>query len=169
MDRKMFKTGFLVGVFSIIAIGIYSYFNMKSITNEVMTLPIELAQLDLENTNSEKVNLKSTKPIIINFWATWCVPCVQEFPEFEEMNAKYGDKINFVMLSDEEMTKINKFKTKNGYKINILRSRKEFSHYGLKVRPATYFYNSKAELSNNIIGLITKEDLEKEILKLLEQ
>lgn len=168
MDKKMFKTGFLVGVILVIGIAIYGYFNMKTIMNDVTIPPIELVQLDLENVNAEKVNLKTGKPIIINFWATWCVPCIQEFPEFDELNEKYGDKTQFVMISDEEMTKIEKFKSKKGYKLNMLRSAKTFDKYGLMLRPATYFYNSEGKLINKISASITKEDLEKEILKLIE-
>lgn len=168
MDKKMFKIGFLVGVLLIIGIGIYGYFNMQSMMNDVTIKPIELAQLDLENAKAEKVNLKNGKPIILNFWATWCVPCVQEFPEFDELNAKYGHKVDFVMISDEEMTKIEKFKAKKGYNLNMLRSAKTFDKYGLILRPATYFYNSEGLLVNKISGAITKEDLEKEILKLIE-
>ena len=164
----MFKTGFLVGVILVIGIAIYGYFNMKTIMNDVTIPPIELVQLDLENVNAEKVNLKTGKPIIINFWATWCVPCIQEFPEFDELNEKYGDKTQFVMISDEEMTKIEKFKSKKGYKLNMLRSAKTFDKYGLMLRPATYFYNSEGKLINKISASITKEDLEKEILKLIE-
>lgn len=168
MDKKMFKIGFLVGVVLIIGIGIYGYFNMQSIMNDVTIKPIELAQLDLENAKAEKVNLNTGKPIIINFWATWCAPCVQEFPEFDELNSKYGDKVDFVMISDEEISKIEKFKGKKGYKLNMLRSTKTFDKYGLMLRPATYFYNSEGKLKNKISGGIAKEDLEKEILKLIE-
>lgn len=168
MDKKMFKIGFLVGGLLIIGIGIYGYFNMQSITNDVAIKPIELAQLDLENAKEEKVILKNGKPIIINFWATWCVPCVQEFPQFDELNEIYGDKIDFVMISDEEMMKIEKFNAKKGYKLNMLRSAKTFDKYGLMLRPVTYFYNSEGKLINKISGGIEKEDLEKEILNLIE-
>ncbi len=168
MDKKMFKIGFLVGVLLIIGIGVYGFFNMESMMNDVSVKSIELTQLDLENAKAEKVNLKIGKPIIINFWATWCVPCLQEFPDFDELNAKYGDKVDFVMISDEAITKIEKFKVKKGYKLNMLRSAKTFDEYGLLLRPATYFYNSEGKLINKISGGIAKEDLEKEILKLID-
>lgn len=164
----MFKIGFLVGALFIIGIGIYGYFNMQSIMNDVSIKSIELTQLDLENEKAEKINLKIGKPIIINFWATWCAPCVHEFPVFNELNAKYGDKIDFVMISDEAITIIDKFKVKNGYKLNMLRSTKTLDEYGLLLRPATYFYNSKGKLINKISGAISKDDVEKEILKLIE-
>lgn len=168
MDKKMFKIGFLVGVLFIIGIGIYGYFNMQSMMNDFAIKPIELSQLDLENAKAEKVNLNNGKPIIINFWATWCVPCVEELPEFDELNVKYGNKVDFVMISDEEITKIEKFKIKKGYKLKMLRSTKTFDKYGLMLRPATYFYNSEGKLKNKISGEIAKKDLEKEILKLIE-
>lgn len=168
MDKKMFKIGFLVGALFIIGIGIYGYFNMQSLMNDATIKPIELAQLDLENAKAEKVNLKNGKPIIINFWATWCVPCVQEFPVFEDLHTKYGDKVDFLMISDEEITKIEKFKAKKGYKLNMLRSVKKFEEYGLILRPATYIYNSEGKLINKISGEIEKGEIEKEILKLIE-
>ena len=37
-------------------------------------------------------NLSPDSTYVINFWATWCVPCVKELPYFEELNAKYKDK-----------------------------------------------------------------------------
>lgn len=168
MDKKMFKIGFLVGVILIIGIGMYGYFNMKTIVNETTTKPIELVQLDLENLNGEKVIVRSGKPIVITFWATWCVPCVEEFPEFEELNKQYSDKVDFLMVSDEEVSKIEKFKVKKGYTLEMIRSLKTLDKYGLMIRPATYFYDSKGNLVNKIAGGITKKELEKEIKALIE-
>ena len=168
MDKKMFKIGFLVGVLLIVGIGIYGYFNMQSIMNDNTIKPIELVQLDIENSKGEKINLKNGKPFVINFWATWCVPCIQEFPEFEELNKKYSDKVEFLMVSDEEISKIEKFKEKKGYNLNMVRSSKTFDKYGLMLRPATYFYDSNGKLVSKFAGGITKEELEDEIKKIIE-
>ena len=169
MDKKMFKIGFVVGVLLIIGIAVFGFYQMKSVQDGSILPEIELAKLELKNSNGEKVNLKSGKPVVVNFWATWCVPCVQEFPEFELLNTKYRNEVDIVMASDEEMLKIDKFKTKKKYNLKILRSEKPFEKYNLSLRPATYFYNSNGELVHKIAGGITKKQLEAEITKLLNK
>lgn len=168
MDKRMFKVGFLVGILLIIGIGIYGgYFNFIPIVGDGTIKPIELAQLELENLKGEKITLKKGKPLVINFWATWCAPCIQEFPEFEELNKIYKNKIDFVMISDEDVSKIEKFKTKKGYTLNMSRSLKTFEKYGLMIRPATYIYDSEGNLVSKIAGEISKKKLECEIKKVI--
>ena len=165
MDKKMFKIGFLIGIVLIIGVG---YYTMKTNIIDNTTKPIILSELDLENENGEKVLLKAGKPIIINFWATWCEPCVAEFPQFEKLKNKYSDKIDFIMISDEEINKIVQFKSKKGYSLKMLRSVKIFNDYGLIGRPATYFYNSKGILIQKLGGGLSEEILENEVELLIE-
>ena len=40
-----------------------------------------------------------TKPLLINFWATWCVPCREEFPDLVKINNEYKGKIDFITIS----------------------------------------------------------------------
>ena len=42
------------------------------------------------------------RPAVINFFAAWCVPCVQEMPDFEEAFGEYGDRVAFLGLSSRE-------------------------------------------------------------------
>lgn len=38
------------------------------------------------------------KPLVINFWATWCPYCVEELPDFQRIYADYGDRVNFAFV-----------------------------------------------------------------------
>ncbi len=47
------------------------------------------------------------KPLLINFWATWCVPCREEFPDLVKIGADYKDKIDLITISLDELSEIN--------------------------------------------------------------
>ncbi len=45
------------------------------------------------------------KPIFINFWATWCAPCLAEMPSIAELQKEFGQEVHFVFISYEDFTK----------------------------------------------------------------
>jgi len=47
------------------------------------------------------------KPLLINFWATWCDPCREEFPELVRLDAAYKGKIDFITISLDDLADIN--------------------------------------------------------------
>ncbi len=47
------------------------------------------------------------KPLLINFWATWCDPCREEFPALVKIGADYKDKIDLITISLDELSEIN--------------------------------------------------------------
>ena len=49
--------------------------------------------------NTVRLSEKFGKPIVINFWATWCPPCKQELPDFDKLCKEYGDRIVFMMVN----------------------------------------------------------------------
>jgi len=69
-----------------------------------LTLP-KVTQIDQEKLkNLLKPN---GKPLLINFWATWCVPCREEFPDLVKIGADYKDKIDLITVSLDELSEIN--------------------------------------------------------------
>ncbi len=59
-----------------------------------------IAGVNTENTTIH--GLAKGKPLFLNFWATWCPPCVEEMPAVEAMYKKYGDRVNFAAISMDE-------------------------------------------------------------------
>lgn len=51
---------------------------------------------------------ENAKPLLVNFWATWCVPCVEEFPELVKIDADYRGKIDLITISLDDLAEINR-------------------------------------------------------------
>ena len=51
---------------------------------------------------------KNAKPLLINFWATWCDPCREEFPELVKINDDYEGKIDFITISLDDLAEIKR-------------------------------------------------------------
>ena len=50
----------------------------------------------------------SGKPLLVNFWATWCDPCREEFPDLVKLDAEYKGKIDFITISLDEVSELNR-------------------------------------------------------------
>ncbi len=48
------------------------------------------------------------KPLLINFWATWCVPCTEEFPLLVELDNEYKGRIDFITISLDDLAEIKR-------------------------------------------------------------
>jgi len=103
----------------------------------------------LVNLNSEKVNLSQSegKVVLINFWATWCAPCVAEMPELQDLYREYGDKVDFYFVTNEQPETVNFFLEKKGFDLPVFlqlgRSPKVLESSSL---PTTYLLSKSGEI-----------------------
>ena len=51
---------------------------------------------------------ENAKPLLVNFWATWCDPCREEFPELVKINDDYANKIDFIVVSLDDLAEIKR-------------------------------------------------------------
>ncbi len=117
--------------------------------SSIVTSKIKLT--DLEGKEIELTDLKG-KMIFINFWATWCRPCIQEMPSIVAMQSQLADKnIEFFFASDEEVDKILKFKESRSMNLNFVRVENPES-LGIEALPTTFIFDGNGELVFSEIG-----------------
>ncbi len=110
------------------------------------------------------------KPIIVNFWASWCGPCQMEMPDFDEAYADYKDEIEFLMVnmtdgSRETLEKASSFIKEKGYSFPVYYDT-EYSAaitYSVSSLPTTYFIDAEGILTAHARGAIDADTLQKGI------
>ena len=116
----------------------------------------------------EAVNLSdfSGKPVVINFWATWCGYCVREMPAFEKIAAEYADDVVFMMINvtdGQQETKEDAlaFIEEKGYTFPVyydtdLSATMAYGAYSL---PATGFITESGVFAGGQMGAMSEETL----------
>ena len=115
------------------------------------------------------------KPVVLNFWASWCGPCKSEMPDFEEVYNEYKDDVNFVMInstdgSRETVKSASEFIDENGYTFPVYYDT-EFSAssvYGATALPTTFVIDEDGFVFGYNPGVLSGEVLSEALDKLLE-
>ena len=110
------------------------------------------------------------KPIILNFWASWCGPCKHEMPAFDEAYKKYGDQIEFVMVNATDGQRETEeiaaaFIDEQGYSFPIYFD-SDFDAsmtYGVRGLPTTYFIDAEGYAVAMAQSTISADTLQKGI------
>lgn len=151
MNRKYYiwgcVTGFAVALLSTI-VAVYLY---------LLPPDISLGKLHLHDLQNQEVNtaVLSGKPTVVNFWATWCKPCLQELPDLLKARDQLHDRVNFIFVSDETPEKINGYLTNKSFTGNFFCTRFPLDSIGLMVRPTNFFYDEKGKLVDKHPGPVT--------------
>lgn len=80
--------------------------------------PFQYAVVDLQG-KTQSISVGKGKVTFISYWATWCPPCIAELPGIQDLYQDYGDKVNFILLTQEAPEKVKGFISRKGYKLPI--------------------------------------------------
>ena len=112
------------------------------------------------------------KPMIVNFWASWCGPCYQEAPLLEETWRKYKDQILFLGVNTQDKDRKEAEKFLDNFEISFPNVVDEKNRIGIDYAvlglPETFFVNKDLSISYVFKGPVNERMLEQEISNLLQ-
>ena len=125
----------------------------------------ELApDFSLQNTAGETIWLSELRgnPVVINFWATWCGPCVREMPALQRYQDKYPDMVMLGINEGEKVEVVKKFteKMKLTYQILIDEKGNAANLYKVVMMPTTYFIDREGVIRARHFGYMGEEQIE---------
>ena len=137
--------------------------------------PKKLEKINFKNIDNETINLNKFENslIVVNFWATWCAPCIEEMPSLNRLQA--NPAFNNLQIIPINVGRDNVEKSKNFYKKLKIDNLKIYfdknvelaNKFLLRGLPTTVFINKKGEEFARVIGFVNFDD--KTIVKWLQK
>ena len=178
---KILKIVLLVLIFAALLLGATRLYDTLGSQVQMDTLGTQAAEENAEpakeaapdftvydiDGNAYKLSDFRGKPVILNFWATWCGYCQVEMPDFEEKFKQYGEDIHFIMLNvtdgaQETVETASSFIAEQGYTFPVyydtdLAATSAYNTSGL---PVTYFIDAEGNFVAWQQGMLTAETLQ---------
>lgn len=134
-------------------------------------------EFSLEDMNGEKVSLASLRgrPVLLNFWASWCPPCRSEMPAMQELFAEYEDQ-GFTILAvnatnQDDLADMKRFVEGNQLQFPILldQTGSAGNLYNIQSLPTSFFINQDGIVEDLVIGGMSEALLRIRVKALLNE
>ena len=135
----------------------------------------EAADFTLEDANGQTMKLSDLrgKVVLLNFWATWCVPCKIEIPWFVEMEREFKDQgfaVVGVSMDEDGWTAVKPFMADMKVNYRMVLGTEEMAQLygGVQALPTTYMLDRNGKVASVHMGIVSRNVFEEEIRALLE-
>jgi cytochrome c biogenesis protein CcmG, thiol:disulfide interchange protein DsbE len=101
-------------------------------------------------------------PVVVNFWASWCAPCIAEMPDFEAVHQDLGDRVRFLGLNtQDERAAADELVEQTGvtYDLALDPDGDLFRDFGVFAMPTTVFVDAAGRVAHRHSGLATQQQL----------
>jgi len=185
---KILKLLILVLAFAVVIAGayvLYQRLSAEAAPQQLATEPQQTAEqagtvpdftvYDAEG-NAFRLSDFRGKPVLLNFWASWCGPCTGEMPDLQAAFDTYGETIQFVLVNltdgfQETVSSASAFLEEQGYTFPVYydTDMDAARAYGVSAIPATYFIGPDGVLVASTRGALSADTLQRAIDMLLEE
>ncbi|MEK6783449.1 MAG: TlpA disulfide reductase family protein [Bacteroidota bacterium] len=114
----------------------------------------DISKVKLKELNDQEIDLDQFKGkiVFINFWATWCKPCLQEMPSIERTQTQLANEnVVFLMASNEEVDQIETFIKKHNYTFHYVHL-ENMEDLNIQALPTTYIFDAEGKLKFSETG-----------------
>lgn len=129
---------------------------------------------DLQGQTHSESEWLGKKVLILNFWATWCPPCIREIPGFIKLQEKYGKRgLQFIGIAIDNQEAVQPFVKKMGMNYPILLGDQEAINLAINLGnkmaglPFTVIIDRNGQIVSRQVGQMFEQQVEKTILPLL--
>ena len=115
---------------------------------------IELKDIKLSSLDGKSIYMDEfqDKTVFINFWATWCGPCIQEMPTIERAQGEMNGKdVVFLLASNEDFNQIERFSKKHDFKFRYVKL-ENMEELNIAALPTTFIFDSDGTLKFSETG-----------------
>jgi thiol-disulfide isomerase/thioredoxin len=159
-----------ISITAVAAIALISGMEARTLISEAIaeTNQQSLPDFSMPDMDGKQRNIKEWqgKILIINFWATWCPPCMKEMPEFEAIQQEFGNKgVQFIGIALDDAEPVKEFITKKKITYPILVGQDSGTKIAhdlgnvINTVPFTVIFDINGQLIKRQMGTLDRDDI----------